>query len=139
MLLIKMEIYFMPSSLLSQIQTSRAGSVCENWAQLCLILCDLTDCSPPASSVHGVVQARILEWVAISSSWRYSQPRDRTHVSGVSDIGRQISYHWVIWKVQTFDSTSAKSLACAKCLKFDFVVINYSKILSALKQNCTVI
>ena len=36
--------------------------------QLCLTLCDTMDCSPPASSIHGVLQARILEWVAIASS-----------------------------------------------------------------------
>ena len=33
--------------------------------QLCLTLCDLLDCSPPGSSVHGILQARMLEWVAI--------------------------------------------------------------------------
>ena len=37
-------------------------------AQLCLTLCDLMDCSPPGSSVHGISQAKILEWVAISIS-----------------------------------------------------------------------
>ena len=37
-------------------------------AQLCQTLCDPTDCSPPRSSVHGILQARILEWVAISFS-----------------------------------------------------------------------
>ena len=37
-------------------------------AQLCPTLCDVMDCSPPGSSVHGILQARILEWVAISSS-----------------------------------------------------------------------
>ena len=36
--------------------------------QLCLTLCDLMDCSPPAFSVHGILQARILEWVAIPFS-----------------------------------------------------------------------
>ena len=36
--------------------------------QLCLTLCDPMDCSPPGSSVHGILQARIVEWVAISSS-----------------------------------------------------------------------
>ena len=36
--------------------------------QLCLILCDPIDCSPPGSSVHGIFQARILEWVAIAFS-----------------------------------------------------------------------
>ena len=47
-------------------------------AQLCLTFCDPMDCSPPDSSVHGILQARILEWIAISSSWGSSQPRDRT-------------------------------------------------------------
>ena len=45
------------------------------------ILCDPMDCSLPSSSVCGIFQARILEWVAISSSRRSSQPRDWTHVS----------------------------------------------------------
>ena len=42
----------------------------------------------PGSSVHGILQARILEWVAMSSSRGSSQPRDQTHVSSVSCIGR---------------------------------------------------
>ena len=44
--------------------------------QLCPTLCDPVDCSPPGSSVHGILQARILEWVAISFSRGSSQPRD---------------------------------------------------------------
>ena len=43
--------------------------------------CDPLDCSPPGSSVHGILQARILEWVAISSSRGSSQSRDETHIS----------------------------------------------------------
>ena len=43
-------------------------------AQSCLTLCDPMDCSPPGSSVHGIFQARTLEWVAISSSQGSSQP-----------------------------------------------------------------
>ena len=39
------------------------------------------DCSPPGSSVHGILQARILEWVAMPSSMGSSQPRDQTQVS----------------------------------------------------------
>ena len=46
----------------------------------CLTLCDPMDCSPPGSSIHGIFQARILEWVAISFSRGSSQPRDRTQV-----------------------------------------------------------
>ena len=54
----------------------------------------LMDCSPLASSVHEIFQARILEWVAISSSWGYSQPRDQTHISPVPCICRRILYSW---------------------------------------------
>ena len=43
---------------------------------------DPTDCSPPGSSVHGILQARILEWVSIPVSRRSSQPRDQTCVAG---------------------------------------------------------
>ena len=50
-------------------------------AQACLTLCGPKDCSPPGSSVHGILQARILEWVAMPSSRESSQPRDQTRVS----------------------------------------------------------
>ena len=49
-------------------------------ALLCLTLCDPVNCSPPVSSVHGILQARILEWVFLFSSWGSSQPRDQTRV-----------------------------------------------------------
>ena len=63
--------------------------------QLCPTLCDLTDCSPPGSSVHGILQARKLEWVAMSSSSGYSQPRDRTCASCISCIaGGFFFYGW---------------------------------------------
>ena len=48
--------------------------VAQSWATLC----DPMDCSPPGSSVHGILQPRILEWVAIPFSRRSSQPRDWT-------------------------------------------------------------
>ena len=50
-------------------------------AQSCLILCDPMDCSPPGSSVHEILQATVLEWVAISFSRGSSWPRDQTQVS----------------------------------------------------------
>ena len=61
-------------------------------AQSYLTLCDTMDCSLPGSSVHGILQARILEWVAISFSRGSSQPRDWTCISYVSYIGRCILY-----------------------------------------------
>ena len=47
----------------------------------CLTLCNPVDCSPPGSSVHEILQARIMEWVAIPFSRRSSRPRNRTQVS----------------------------------------------------------
>ena len=67
-------------------------------AQWYLTLCNPMNCSLPGSSVHGMFQARILEWVAISSSRGTSQPRDQTHISCISCIGKWILYHWAIWK-----------------------------------------
>ena len=49
------------------------------------------DYNLPGCSVHGISQARKLEWVAISFSRVFSQPKDQTHVSCIS---RQIPYHW---------------------------------------------
>ena len=59
---------------------------CAKSLQSCPTLCDPMDCSPPGSSVHGIFQARILEWVAMLSSRRSPRPRDRTCVSDVSCI-----------------------------------------------------
>ena len=60
-------------------------------AQLCPTLWDSMDCSLPGSSIHGIFQTRILEWVAISFSRRSSWPRDWTHISHI--IGR----HFIVW------------------------------------------
>ena len=62
-------------------------------AKSCLTPCNLMACSPPGSSVHGILQARILEWIATSFHRGFSQPRDGTRLSCVSFIGRQILYH----------------------------------------------
>ena len=59
--------------------------------QLCPALCNPMDSSLPGFSVHGILQARILEWVAIPFSRGSSWPRDRTLVSC---IGRRVLYHW---------------------------------------------
>ena len=60
--------------------------------------CDPMDCSPPGSSVHGILQARILEWVAMPASRGSSWPRDCTHISCISCIGRSftISTTWEV-------------------------------------------
>ena len=82
-------IDFLPRSkrlLISWLQSPSAVILSE-WvsevAQSCPTLCNPMDCSPPGSLVHGIFQAWILEWVAISFSRGSSQPRDRTQVSHV--------------------------------------------------------
>ena len=65
---------------------------CAKSLQSCPTLCNPLDCSPPGSSVHGILQARILEWVSISSSRESSWPRKET--SCASSSGRWDLYHW---------------------------------------------
>ena len=59
--------------------------MCVLVAQLCLTLCNPMDYSPPDSSVHGILHARILELVAISLSRGSSRPKDQTQVSCIAD------------------------------------------------------
>ena len=92
------------------------------------LFCNPMDCSPPGSSVHGISQARILKWVAISSSREPSRPRDQTHISYVSCA----LYHWRhlgslflvllvlatrVWFLQTFWNRTF-----IVCLKIDYTL-----------------
>ena len=65
-------------------------STCSSLHASCLTLWDPMDCSLPGSSVHRILLARILEWVAISSSKGSSRPKDQTVTSGVYCFGRWI-------------------------------------------------
>ena len=69
--------------------TSRQNEVKRSESQSCPTLCDPVDCSLPGSSIHGILQARILEWVAISFSRGSSRPRDWTNVSYL--VGRRFT------------------------------------------------
>ena len=72
-------------------------------SQLCLTFCDPKDYNLPGSSVHGILQARILEWVAITFSRGSSQPRHRTqvsHIAGVFFTIRATREAWMVrWQV----------------------------------------
>ena len=85
-------IFFFHTSYLHFVQQTTSHRV---WlvlvSQLCLTLCDPMDRSPPGSSVHGILQARILEWVAISFSGGSSQPRDWAQVSCIAS---RLSTDW---------------------------------------------
>ena len=84
--------------------------------------CNPMDCSPPGSSAHGILQARILEWVAMSYSMGSSQPKDQTCISHVFCIGRQVLYHlshqgsldstWLVAKTRTKHSIQGSILTC---------------------------
>ena len=76
---------------------------------ICSVMSNPMDCSPSGSSVHGVLQARVLEGVAISFSRRSSWSRDRTHVSCIFCIGRWILYHCTTWEACSGMHQSVKS------------------------------
>ena len=81
-------------------------------AQLCPTLCDPMDCSPSGSSVHGISQARILEWVDISSSRGSSQPRDQTHISYIS-----------LWLLQQQQKNKDERLKEKTVLRFSMLLL----------------
>ena len=76
------------------------GKVKVNVTQSCLILCDPMDSNLPGSSVHGNLQARLLEWVAGPFSRGSSQPRDRTQISHITSefftiaATREVQEYW---------------------------------------------
>ena len=105
-------------------------------AQSCLILCNPMDCSLPGSSVHGILQARILEWAAISYSRGSFQSWDRTHISCRSWIGRRVFYHWTTWEDNCI---LLQQLKWTKTLLiFEFIFNNKNSIMFYLKKNATI-
>ena len=79
-------------------------------ACMCPSLWDLMDCSPWGSSVHGIFQARILEWVVISYFRGSSRPKDQILVSCISCFGRQILYHWATREALSHDCAKHKKV-----------------------------
>ena len=69
-------------------------------AWLCPTLCEPMDCSQPGSSVHGILQARILEWVAFPFSRVSSQPRDWTRISCIVDR------YFIVWATRIVSKIS---------------------------------
>ena len=96
---IQSTLNMLPKSRRNQKQLGRGSSrgrdiyICAKSLQLCPTLRNPMDCSQLDFSDHGILQARILEWVAMPSSRGSSQLRDQTCVSYVSCIGRWVLYH----------------------------------------------
>ena len=91
--------------------------------QLCLTLCDSMDCSPSSSSVHGILQERLLEWVAIPFSRRSSQPRNQTQSPALKWLLYHLSQLFIINKCKiktTWDTIS--HLLDAKIRRVDYRV-----------------
>ena len=80
------------------------------------------DYSPPGSSVHGILQARIQEWVVIYFSRESSRPRDWTCVSYVTCIGRWVLYHWATCKPLWFFESESRSVVSNFCNPMDYTV-----------------
>ena len=113
--------------------------------QSCPTLCDPIDGSPPGSSVPGILQARVLEWVAMSSSRGSYWSRDRTHIFCGCYVDRKILYHWTIWEVIAplvagiekpvpgFKRLS--ELICVKCLKHSWFIVSTQRLLDLIVSN----
>ena len=83
---------------------------------LCPTLCNSMDCSPPGSSFHEILQARILEWVAMCSSSGPSRLRIQTHISYVSYISRWVFPTRATWEAQGWVYIPVFSLILGKVL-----------------------
>ena len=90
-------------------------------AQSCPTLCDPMDFSLPGSSIHGIFQARILEWVAISFSRGTSRPRDWTQVSCI--VGRRLTV-WVTREAHYISNIWNYFISCISVYFIFFVVSN---------------
>ena len=83
--------HFGPGMLRQELPPPHWKHLTQNTCSAAKSFLTLHNCSPPGSSVHGISQARTLEWVVVSSSRGFSWPRDQTYVAY---IGRQVLYHW---------------------------------------------
>ena len=117
-----------PGYLVTEQQTFFTGVCVCSVAQLCPALCDPMDCSPPGSSVHGILQARIQEWAAMPSSRGSSQPRKRTSVpfaspalavqfSSVTQSCPTLATPWTAACQASLSITSSRSLLKLMCIE----------------------
>ena len=93
-------LFYLP--LLNELPEFPVFAVVGKSLQLCPSLCDPMDCRPSGSPVRGILQARILEWVAVPFSRGSSPPRDRAHISYVSCIDRWVISTSAPWEAGKF-------------------------------------
>ena len=118
----------------------RTKCVCVLVAQLCPTLCDPMDCSPPGFFVHGILQARILEWVAISFSRGSSWPRDQTQVSCFAGRFFTIWANWVVQYKWIFQINYSLAFEAPTCLIITNIKRSFHKnlynVLSPFYNSC---
>ena len=100
----------------------------------CQVMCECMDCSPPGSSVHGILQARILEWVAVPFSRIPSPPRDQASVSCIAGgfftselLGKphHFKYIWTyIWLCISWWTFTNNLIKSYKYLKYNISISN---------------
>ena len=90
-------------------------------------LCDPMDCSLPGSPVHGLLQVRILEWIAISYSRESSWPRDRTHTSCVPCTDRWLLYHWATSEDSKYHREKQRMFHTADFLWKELLISSHAK------------
>ena len=96
-------------------------------AQLYPALCNPMDCSPPGSSVHGILQARILEWVAISFSRGSSWPWDRTQVSCIAgEFFTVWATREMLKRIHLYTERKYETFLYFRSVQFSCSVVSYS-------------
>ena len=102
-------------------------------AQLCLTICNPMDCSLPVSSIHGIFQARVLKWVAISFPGASSWPRDCPRVSCI--VSRCFPV-WVTWEDGNIEDTSI-FYSQSDYLFYSFLILPSVQLLSHIRLFAT--
>ena len=99
-------------------------------------LCNPRDCSPPGSSAFGIFQARILDWVAVSSFRGSFWPRDLIHVFW---IGKRILYHWATWEAQDNLNTRFSSVQFSSVQSLSHVRLFATPWITACQASLSII
>ena len=111
--------------------------------QLYLTLCDPMGSNPSGSSVHGILQARVFEWVAMSSSRESSQTGDQTHVSCISCTAGRFFTHWVTWEALchiNLWTPFAQGFGNRSCSKYSISIVELNWVnLFSYKWSCSVV
>ena len=100
--------------------------LCAQLLQSCPTLCNSVDCRLPGYSVHGIFPARVLEWVSMPSHKGSSWPRDQTHITCVSCIGR-----WVLYQL----SQQGRCICLSAIILFIHLTLSIEFLMRQMRPN----